>query len=78
MRGDGASPNGSGAGAAPGSEGRPPRPRPMRGDLSKLPEALAPLTNLSQFVIWRYEFVDGKWTKPPRNPRTKELASTIR
>ena len=51
-------------------------PRPIQGDLSKLPDALAGLTALPHWVVWRYEWKDGKWTKPPTNPRTKENAST--
>jgi len=58
--------------SAPGAGTRPPRPRPLQGDLSKLPEALAPLTNLQHWAVWRYEWSlkDGRWTKPPINART--------
>jgi hypothetical protein len=42
-------------------------------DLSKLPAALAPLTKLPRWVVWKWEWregkdKDGKWTKPPYQP----------
>ena len=51
-----------------------PRPVPFQGDLRNLPEALAPLKKLPNWVCWRLEWrVDkrglGKWTKPPLQPK---------
>lgn len=52
---------------------QPERPKPFQGDLSNLPEALAPLKKRPNWVCWRWEWrVDkrgiGKWTKPPYRP----------
>jgi hypothetical protein len=47
---------------------KPERPVPFQGDLRNLPEALAPLKQLPNWVCWRYELRKGKWTKPPRQP----------
>ncbi|MGE3160405.1 MAG: hypothetical protein AB7K78_27270, partial [Xanthobacteraceae bacterium] len=38
--------------------------------------AFAPLRLLSRWVCWRYEFRDGRRTKPPINPRTGAYANT--
>ena len=35
------------------------------GDLRNLPDALAPLTALRHWVVWRWETVKGKQTKVP-------------
>jgi putative DNA primase/helicase len=41
----------------------------LNGDLANLPAALAPLTALSSWVIWRWgKTKDGKWTKVPYQP----------
>ena len=49
------------------------RPVPFQGDLRNLPEALAPLKKMPNWVCWRWEWrVDkkgGKWTKPPLQPK---------
>ena len=51
----------------------PPRPVPFQGDLRNLPEALAPLKKLPNWVCWRWEWRieegRGKWTKPPFQPK---------
>lgn len=52
---------------------KPERPVTLQGDLRNLPEALAPLKALPNWVCWRWEWrVDkkgiGKWTKPPYQP----------
>ncbi|MGE3160091.1 MAG: hypothetical protein AB7K78_25655, partial [Xanthobacteraceae bacterium] len=38
--------------------------------------AFAPLRLLPRWVCWRYEFRDGRRTKPPINPRTGAYANT--
>ena len=53
---------------------KPERPVPFQGDLRNLPDALAPLKKLPNWVCWRWEWrVDkkggGKWTKPPLQPK---------
>ena len=53
--------------------GKPERPVAFQGDLRNLPEALAPLKKMPNWVCWRWEWrVDkkggGKWTKPPLQP----------
>ena len=53
---------------------KPERPVPFQGDLRNLPDALAPLKALPNWVCWRFEWrVDkkgvGKWTKPPFRPK---------
>ena len=50
--------------------GRPPRPVPFQGDLSKLPDAFAALKERPNWVCWRREWKAskkgvGKWDKPP-------------
>ncbi|HET6234599.1 MAG TPA: hypothetical protein VFE41_06480, partial [Acetobacteraceae bacterium] len=45
------------------------RPQTLNGDLARLPAALAPLTALPSWVIWRWgKSKDGKWTKVPYQP----------
>ena len=44
------------------------RPQPVQGDLQNLPAALAPLVALPNWVLWNYEFKEGKWTKVPYQP----------
>ena len=51
----------------------PPRPVPFQGDLRNLPDALAPLKELPNWVCWRWEWKvnkkgGGKWDKPPFRP----------
>jgi hypothetical protein len=41
------------------------RPNTLKGDLARLPIALTPLTGLHHWVLWRWEFRRGVWTKPP-------------
>ena len=43
------------------SAGNPPRPIPLVVLHHNIP---ADLTKLTQWVLWTYTFVDGKWTKP--------------
>jgi hypothetical protein len=50
-----------------------PRPVAFQGDLANLPEALAPLKALPNWVCWKWEWKVnkkgiGKWDKPPYNP----------
>ena len=50
------------------------RPAALHGDLANLPDALAPLKALPNWVCWKWEWrVDkhggGKWTKPPFRPQ---------
>ena len=45
------------------------KPRTFNGDLAHLPQALAPLTRLPHWVVWRWQSRASKgvvkWTKPP-------------
>jgi hypothetical protein len=41
------------------------KPNTLKGDLAHLPIALTPLTALHHWVLWRWEFRRGIWTKPP-------------
>ena len=64
-----------GCGGSAMMHAQPERPVPFQGDLRNLPEALAPLKELPNWVCWRWEWrVDkkgiGKWTKPPLRPKT--------
>src|SRR6476660_8677794 len=44
----------------------PSKPRTFNADLANLPATLLPLTQLSHWVIWKWEQIkDGKWTKVP-------------
>jgi hypothetical protein len=50
------------------------RPVAFQGDLDNLPEALAPLKALPNWVCWKWEWKVnkkgiGKWDKPPYNPK---------
>jgi hypothetical protein len=41
-------------------------PNTVQRDLAKLPVALAPLIERSQFCVWRWiQKPDGSWQKPP-------------
>jgi hypothetical protein len=43
----------------------------MQGDLRNLPDAIAPLTKLPYWVLWRWERPkkdSNKWTKVPYQP----------
>jgi primase-polymerase (primpol)-like protein len=62
------------------SEGTKSTPEPdqkpsyqFHGD--KPPAALAHLRDKRCWVAWDYRLKNGKWTKPPINPRTGQLAS---
>ena len=53
--------------------GKPERPVTFQGDLGNLPDALAPLKALPNWVCWKWEWKVnkngvGKWTKPPLRP----------
>jgi hypothetical protein len=41
----------------------------------KVPAALAHLRNVCRWVGWKYMLKDGRWTKPPFDPRTGRKAS---
>ena len=41
------------------------KPHTLKGDLAHLPAALAPLTALDHWLLWRWELRRGIWTKPP-------------
>ena len=44
--------------------------------LEVLPERLPNLIKeIPRWVCWRYEFLNGKWSKPPINPKTGVIAS---
>jgi AAA domain len=52
---------------------KPPRPSAFQGDLANLPEALAPLKELPNWVCWKWQLKfnktgEPKWDKPPFNP----------
>jgi primase-polymerase (primpol)-like protein len=55
----------------------PPRPEKpayhVTGD--ELPAALEHLRDERRWVAWDYEWRNGRWTKPPRDPRTGGYAS---
>lgn len=50
---------------------RPPRPQPLPVREAEIP---AELKRWPQWVVWRYEFLEGKWTKPQRQARGGRLA----
>jgi hypothetical protein len=55
------------------SEGVPPKPSTVQGDLHNLPAALQPLVPQRRWVGWRWEWRPdknggGSWTKPPVQP----------
>jgi hypothetical protein len=41
------------------------KPATLSGDLAHLPPALTPLIAIDHWVIWRWEWRDSRWTKPP-------------
>jgi primase-polymerase (primpol)-like protein len=41
------------------------KPKTYCADLGRLPAALLPLTREKRWVVWRWTYKDGKWTKPP-------------
>jgi hypothetical protein len=41
------------------------KPKTITGDLAHLPSALSPMTALDHWLLWRWEFRRGIWTKPP-------------
>jgi hypothetical protein len=44
----------------------PPKPATLQAaDLGNLPTALAPLTRIPHWVLWRWTLVNGRWSKPP-------------
>jgi primase-polymerase (primpol)-like protein len=45
----------------------------VEGSLDNIPE---PLRQRPQWVNWRNEFIDGRWTKVPYDPATGKRAST--
>lgn len=47
------------------------KPTALRVNPAALPEEL---TTGRCFVVWKWQFRKGKWTKPPFNARTRELA----
>jgi hypothetical protein len=58
--------------------GDPHKPQTFNGDLAHLPVALERLTAEPRWVVWRWELVKGRWTKPPyqaRYPRQNARAN---
>jgi putative DNA primase/helicase len=51
----------------PSVKNPPPFPPPNFGVISS---RLTPLLSLQRWVLWKYENIGGKWTKPPYSPRT--------
>src|SRR5262249_38911488 len=50
------------------SDGAEP-PKSFQGDLTHLPDALAPLITIPHWVLWRWQKTPkGKWTKVPYQP----------
>ncbi len=49
------------------------KPKALPPNFDAIPEALK---QWDHWVVWRYEFVKGRWTKPPYNPLTGEFAKT--
>ncbi len=46
------------------------KPTSLQGDLAQLPDGLAFLKSLPNWVLWRWELsVKGKWTKVPYRPQ---------
>jgi primase-polymerase (primpol)-like protein len=43
----------------------PPEPQTHNGDLHHLPAALIPFTAERRWVLWKWEWRKGRWTKPP-------------
>jgi primase-polymerase (primpol)-like protein len=41
------------------------KPETCNGDISNLPQALLPLTDLPHWVNWKWQRKNGKWDKPP-------------
>jgi primase-polymerase (primpol)-like protein len=41
------------------------KPKTFNGDLAHLPSALAPMVALDHWLLWRWEYRNGIWTKPP-------------
>src|SRR5215831_17620187 len=52
---------------------RPPKPVVIEPQLDRIPEELR---ERPQWVCWRYEWKDGKWTKAPYNPESRWHAKT--
>jgi primase-polymerase (primpol)-like protein len=55
------------------SNARPPRPKSLAAVPENIPEELK---RISQWVTWRSEFRDGKWTKPPYQVNGEDRASS--
>src|SRR5262245_33328943 len=53
--------------------GKSTRPTPLRVNAAGIP---AELKALDRWVVWRYEWRRGKWTKPPFNARTGNKADS--
>src|SRR5262245_32927190 len=53
----------------------PSRTKPTYRFGGELSAALMPLRDRPWWVAWGYRWRDGRWTKPPINPRTGCLAS---
>jgi primase-polymerase (primpol)-like protein len=57
------------------SSGPPPHPSVLQGDLRNLPEALTPLKELPNWVVWKWAWEvdkktgEGRWKKPPYRPQ---------
>jgi hypothetical protein len=51
-----------------------PRPHPIQKDLANLPAVFETLKESQIWVVWKYDSKEGKWTKPPYDPRTGRKA----
>lgn len=66
-------------GGAKMAEEMPPRPEPLRVIFDPIP---GEMRYLNQWILWRYEWVEGKdgkpgkWDKPPYQPNGKHASST--
>lgn len=55
------------------TNGKPPRPQTLSVRIDGIPEELR---QCDQWVVWRLEFVERKWTKIPYTPATGRKASS--
>jgi hypothetical protein len=46
---------------------KPPKPQVIAPDFEAIAKNLAPLVAKKRWLVWRFEFRGGRWTKPPRN-----------
>ena len=55
------------------TNGRPPEPDWLKAKPDSIPDELKALP---QFLVWKGEFCDGRWTKPPYNARNGNAGSS--